>query len=178
MASRRVPLASNPQAVNSPIRPNSGATKRPRDETRQLQEDQPPAKKRQLVEPAQHAQYGAKTTPTNNRDSRVFDSKNLTGPHDFQKKLAVSRGTRNVDNQQRQRRQEEQVKARPTEKDQINTWRKHYQRVFPSFVFYFESLTPDAKNTSLRAVSQLGAVSCIFSMMQISKYTNRHGPAC
>lgn len=161
MASKRVPLANNPQAINSPLRLTVGGAKRTRDQLGDLKsynEDQPPPKKKQVLETAQHGLQRTKAIPTNTGDARIFDTKVLNGAvSSFQKRLVASRDNR--DSRTRVVEKELVEKAKATDKDVVKTWQKHYRKVFPTFVFYFESLPDEARHKSLRAIAHLGAVS-------------------
>ncbi len=54
------------------------------------------------------------------------------------------------------------TKADKTEEEnleQVRQWQKHYRKLFPTFVFYFESIPEDARVTYTKQVTALGAVS-------------------
>lgn len=160
MASRRVPLGNNPQAINSPLRTVGGA-KRTRDQLGGLKsynEDQPPPKKKQVLDPAQHGLQRARPIPANNGDARIFDTKAPTGAvSSFQKRLVAARD--NKDSRSRVVEKENAEKAKASDKKQVEEWQRHYRKVFPTFVFYFESLPDEARHKALRAIAHLGAVS-------------------
>jgi hypothetical protein len=44
--------------------------------------------------------------------------------------------------------------------ESVRQWQRHYRKVFPQFVFYFESVSNDLRDTFARQVRCLGAVSC------------------
>ncbi len=50
-------------------------------------------------------------------------------------------------------------KASEDNLEELRKWRKHYHKTFPSFVFYFESISEDARMTYTKQVTALGAVS-------------------
>jgi regulatory subunit for Cdc7p protein kinase len=156
--SRRPPLASIPNATNSPHRllANSGS-KRPRSLANFTQQEDEPSQKRLMVE-----RSSAVAVPPISRrqalslaaEGRVFERENNGSEvNAFQKKLVAAREkgnniriTKNVDSQ--------------TTKDveSIRQWQKHYRRIFPQFNFYFESVPEDARTRFARQVTSLGAV--------------------
>ena len=156
MNSKRVPLASNPQAVNSPLRP-IGASKRSRDQIgdhRAQYDVQQHPKKKQLLETTHHGLQRTKAIPANHADARVFDAKPTTAnASSFQRKLVASK----VESRARQPEREAD-RTKSTDKEQVKTWQRHYRKVFPNFVFYFESLPEEARQTAVRAIAHLGAV--------------------
>ena len=55
-----------------------------------------------------------------------------------------------------------QIKAQPSPAENleiIRQWQKHYRRVFPQFVFYFESIPDDIRSRFAKQITSLGAVS-------------------
>lgn len=166
MASKRIPLASNPNAVNSPLRSNTAA-KRSRAQLGDLREriqdfDQPPPKKKQVLESAQLGPRRTHAIAVTDRDGRVFESRADHAPlNDFQRRILASRDVRDLRAREQLRLQQferEQESIRHADKEQIKTWQKHYRRAFPSFVFFFESLPEHAAARASRAIAQLGAV--------------------
>lgn len=158
MSSRRVPLSSNPNAVNSPYRAVAAAaaatkSKRSyaltqRDETASLYG--PPAKKQML---------GAKQTtprpqPTQSAaaEARVFARKqNPSHQTTFERKCAAAR-EKPVNKTVVKEVTDENLEA-------LKQWQKHYRRIFPKMVFYFESISNDARLKLTKQVVALGAVS-------------------
>lgn len=155
MASRRVPLANNTQAINSPLRP-IGPNKRLRDQVndpRAFQDDKQPPKKKQALESTHHGLQRTRPIPTNVGDARIFDARSNSGhASTFNKKLVATKEncSRAVD--------KEGNRSKSADKEQVKTWQKHYRKVFPSFVFYFEGLSEDTRRTASRAIAHLGAV--------------------
>ena len=45
-----------------------------------------------------------------------------------------------------------------SEKEMIKQWQKHYRRVFPDYVFYFESVPEDTRRQFSRRLHTFGAV--------------------
>jgi regulatory subunit for Cdc7p protein kinase len=77
-------------------------------------------------------------------------------PTAFQKKLeAAVRDVKGVP-----KPSEKSQRAVSENLETIRQWQKHYRKMFPSFVFYFESIPDDVKGKVYRQVGTLGAV-CI-----------------
>lgn len=158
--SRRMPLASLSNATNSPHRPlsNSGS-KRPRSLANVSQQENEPPQKRLAVE--KNARDGH-TPATPHRqplptmaEGRVFERGNGdSGSTAFQRKLVAARDknaglrvTKTVDV--------------PSNEDTIRTWQKHYRKLFPSYSFYFDGVSEEARSRFLRQITALGAVRAL-----------------
>ncbi|KAI9673038.1 MAG: hypothetical protein M1817_003202 [Caeruleum heppii] len=157
MSSRRVPLSNIPNATNSPYRAAStAATKRSRSHSsiqRELPYGQhPPPAKRHVQESdlgrpqASHHRLGQIA------EGRVFDQPSgdaqLTV---FGKKLLAAR--------ERQSKQKVS-RAEETTKDGavgVRQWQQYYRKVFPHYVFYFESIPEDVRAKCSKQVHSLGA---------------------
>ena len=147
MTSRRVPLANVPNATNSPFRAvAAAATKRQRSyasDQRELTYGQPPPAKKQMVE----------VDDAEARRNGLVRKSGYNPPNAFQRRLEAVRDAK--------------AHARPLEKTQratsenletIRQWQKHYRKMFPQFVFYFESITEDVRSRVSRQAQLLGAV--------------------
>lgn len=85
-------------------------------------------------------------------EGRVFErGHGDSGSTAFQRKLVAARDksaglrvTKNADY--------------PSKEETIRTWQRHYRKVFPSFSFYFDGVSEDAKSRFLRQITSLGAV--------------------
>lgn len=158
MSGRRAPLASNPNAVNSPYRAvtSAAAAKQKRSHAVSHREDsyagQPPAKKQMLdsqsrTPPRQHpSQVSA--------EGRVFTRKS-NAPTAFERSCVAA-----------SQKSTQQAVARKLEKpmdeeglESIRQWQRHIRRSFPKFVFYFESVSEDFRLKCTKQVTALGAVS-------------------
>lgn len=159
MSNRRVPLANNPNAANSPHRPlNAGATKRSRYEAENhedLNGDQQPPSKRQAVDIAQtRLRTPTRRPPLQPPEGRVFNKRTTTSQlTSFERKLYA------VKDKQTQQKIERQEKSAVDSLNGIKQWQKHYRRVFPEFVFYFESVPADVQAKCSKQIRALGAVS-------------------
>jgi regulatory subunit for Cdc7p protein kinase len=158
MSGRRAPLSSNPNAVNSPFRQaTAAATKQKRSYATIQREEaygqQPPSKKQMLDN------YQSLKTPPRQQltqsslEGRVFTRKsNISQQTSFERKCVATR----------ERAQQTVTKADKTSEENLETiraWQKHYRKVFPNCVFYFESVPEDLRIKYTKQVLALGAVS-------------------
>lgn len=164
MSGRRVPLSSNPNAVNSPYR-GTAASKQKRSYATAQREDsyggQPPPKKQmleaELKTPQRHE----------SAEARVLNNRRVNGPQPS----ALERHAVAVN-----RKLPQQAVAKKVEKvvdeglDSIRQWQRHIRRTFPKFVFYFESVPEDARLKCTRQVVALGAVSSCICLSCILRY--------
>lgn len=157
-SSRRVPLASIANATNSPHRPltNSG-NKRPRSVANLSQlENEPPQKRlaaertvRSVVNPITPQRQSQTPLP----EGRVFErGHGESGPTAFQRKLVAAR-----DRERNASMRNKNVEA-PAKEDTIKQWQRHYRKLFPTFRFYFDGFSDEAKSRFLRQITALGAV--------------------
>lgn len=158
---RRIPLSSVPNAVNSPYRSATATSKRSRLE-QDLQEDcvnnqQPPAKRQAL----ECANVRFRTPPRKQASQYTDDrpAKKTTNPPSitFEQKLAAAK------------EKPSNYKTERLEKaaSGIRQWQKHYRRVFPDFVFYFENIPDDVRVKYSRFVRVLGAVSQLVDHLDV-----------
>lgn len=158
MSSRRVPLANNTNAVNSPYR--SAALKRSRaaaTEGKDPENIQSPPKKKQLLETSNAPRRPQQVAP-DDKEGRVFvDRGESATPTAFSRRLAAVRDAKQREVKATQRT-EKTEKTLAADVETVKAWRRHYRRVFPGFVFYFDSLPHDASVKASRQVAHLGAV--------------------
>ncbi|PMD35610.1 hypothetical protein L207DRAFT_587903 [Hyaloscypha variabilis F] len=159
MSGRRVPLTSNPNAVNSPYRAVAAAASKQKRSYATIQREepygQPPPAKKQMLESQQPLRTPPR--PQNSQSSaegRLFTRKsNAPQQSAFERKCVAVRD----------RPQQTVIKAeKPTGEnlDSIRQWQKHYRKNFPSFVFYFESfesIPEDVRLKHIKQVRDLGA---------------------
>jgi regulatory subunit for Cdc7p protein kinase len=147
MSTRRAPLSSNPNAANSPFRPlATAAGKRSRSYSsvqRELPYGQPPPLKKQMMEVDQSA---LQTPPRQQSSQNVF-SRRAVAARDRQLQQKGSKIDR----------------ASQENLETIRQWQRHYRRVFPEYVFYFESIPEELRLKCSRQVISLGAVCCCFT---------------
>jgi hypothetical protein len=143
MANRRVPLATVPNAANSPYRAvAAAATKRQRAyvaDQRDLGYEQPPPAKKQIIE-------------VEDADSRrLAPRRTVQGqPTTLQRKLEAARDPRS--------RQRSVDLVKGDLREDIKLWREHYRRAFPSYVLYFDAVPDDVRNKIVRDIRVLGSV--------------------
>lgn len=143
MSTRRVPLSSNPNAANSPLRASSAAlhaSKKVRSHADTLRAEpygQPPPAKRQMIERSVASPSRPKTTRTVVYRSA---SRATVGSASTTHKPAEYKPTK-----------EELLTLR--------TWHTQIRARFPKMVFYFESISDDQRSKLAKQVGQLGAVS-------------------
>lgn len=170
-AARRAPLASIPNATNSPHRLlTTSGSKRSRAQVNvSLQENEPPYKRQALEKNT--ADRGPATptrqTPPKPGEGRVFDrGHGASGSTAFQRRLVAARdktsGLRVTKN------------AEPPPKDEnIRQWQKHYRKIFPQFHFYFDGVPEDVKARFIRNIVSLGAVRCRMIHLPIVRCANQ-----
>jgi regulatory subunit for Cdc7p protein kinase len=170
MASRRAPLATMPNAVNSPFRTTqSVAGKRTRAQLGENVYGQPPAKKQLLdangeggenVDPLKRTA----TVISNEKLDEPFLSKRTSTapPTAFERKLASVREKKPAQQPQQPQQLQRADRSQALKGDNLENvrqWQRHYRRQFPQFVFYFDSVPDDVRQKAIRQVRSLGAVS-------------------
>ncbi|KAI5243395.1 hypothetical protein E4T43_04156 [Aureobasidium subglaciale] len=155
MSSKRLPLANNSNAVNSPFRtvnPISGKRSRvpdPRDAVL------PPTKK-QLLDPDhdhdenhQPRSLMRQSLAQQEKDAQLFLKKPGNAPPTaFERKLAAARKPPSA---------QKPVQRTADSLESIRQWQRHYRKAFPQFVFYFESVPDDVRTKVSRQIQYLGA---------------------
>lgn len=161
MSGRRVPLSSNPNAANSPYRAvaAAAASKQKRSYASVQREEafgQPPPAKKQMLE----AQHPLKTPPRQQASNNSFE------PRVVSRRIAVSqpsfeRKSTSVRERHAQQGFNKLDKVTEENLETIRQWQKHYRRIFPKFVFYFESIPEEVRLKCSRQIALLGAVSFV-----------------
>jgi regulatory subunit for Cdc7p protein kinase len=178
MASRRAPLATMPNAVNSPFRTTqSVAGKRTRAQLGENVYGQPPAKKLLLdangeggenVDPLKRTA----TVISNEKLDEPFLSKRTSTapPTAFERKLASVREKKPAQQPQQPQQLQRADRSQALKGDNLENvrqWQRHYRRQFPQFVFYFDSVPDDVRQKAIRQVRSLGAVSDHLSALSL-----------
>lgn len=155
---RRIPLSSNQNVVNSPIRAsNLGKPKRAyANIQREEVYAQPPAAKKQILDsgiprplksPSQQQRL-AKTQLSlqTRRNASTYESK-----------LARERSSQH-------HHAESTSNSKYTERDleEIRQWQSHHRARFPKMVFYFDNIPEDVRAKVVKQIISLGAVSATF----------------
>ncbi|KAM0124293.1 hypothetical protein ACHAP3_010434 [Botrytis cinerea] len=158
MSTRRQPLSTISNVANSPYRAvASTTTKQKRSYANIQREDaygQPPPAKKQML----NAHHQTLRTPPRQSisqvsgEGRIF-TRRSTQPTNFERKCVAARGDRGA--QQQQITKADKVPEENLES--IRQWQKHYRKIFPKFVFYFESIPEDVRLKYTKQVLALGA---------------------
>ncbi|KAI0004355.1 Dfp1/Him1, central region-domain-containing protein [Xylariaceae sp. FL0662B] len=168
MSGRRVPLSSNQNVANSPLRASAAKQKR---SLAQLQREdpygQPPPAKKQIVESSTHG-----LTKSPSKQQRVARSQipvqSRRNTNSYESKLAKERSGNH--HQHHHHQQTESLAAKYTEADieEILTWKNHHRARFPKLVFYFEKIPGDVHKKLAKQVSTLGAHEAAFFSIDIT----------
>ena len=158
-SARRVPLASISNAANSPHRPlTHSGTKRPRSLANLPQQENEPPLKRVAGEKNARAVH-VPITPQKQAqppvpEGRVFDrSHGESRSTAFERKLVAARDRERTAGMRAARTAEGQA-----EEDTIKHWQRQYRKLFPTFRFYFDAFSDEAKARYLRQIHALGGV--------------------
>jgi regulatory subunit for Cdc7p protein kinase len=159
MSGRRVPLSNNPNAANSPYRAAAGAPKQKRSYATVQREEaygQPPPAKKQMVKVNQMSlKTPSRQSLANGAESRLFTRKSTaTASTNFARKLEAARVK---PSQLSQSATDNEASLKNLET--IRQWQRHYRKVFPKCVFYFESISEELRIRFSKQVVALGAVS-------------------
>ena len=191
MSARRVPLGNNTNAANSPFRGNVTAVgSKPKRSYANVQREEaygepPPTKRRMSELDGENARQNGRTPPrrptaTDALENHVFSRRAHAQPTAFDRKLEAARHdttrkrTVNTAAQQQQRAEARVIeKAAEENLETIRKWQRHYRKVFPSMVFYFESVPDERRVEVATQVMALGAVSLNFVHMVSGSRTNQ-----
>jgi regulatory subunit for Cdc7p protein kinase len=158
MSTRRAPLSSNPNAVNSPFRHAAAAASKQKRSYATIQREeaygQPPPAKKQMLDNYQSLRTPPRPQSTQlSVEGRVFTRRsNASQQTSFERKCVAAR----------EKSQQTVTKADKASEENLETirqWQKHYRKVFPNCVFYFESVPEDLRIKYTKQVLSLGAVS-------------------
>jgi regulatory subunit for Cdc7p protein kinase len=141
-------LGNLPNAANSPFRDHIvPGTKRPR--TDAAHEKQPPAKK-QLVE----------TEDAENR--RVAIGRKTVGV------TAGNAATANGTTARKTATSKAMQKATQENLNDIRQWQRHYKKLFPQMVFYYDNVPDETRHKIGKQIQLLGSVSsCLSSIIPL-----------
>lgn len=167
MSNRRAPLSSVPNAVNSPYRVPAPATKRSRQQVDQedLYDQQPLAKKIATANGRLYPRTPPQKPILQQAEARVFGKRpGNVQPTAFERKLLEAKEKKALE---AQAVGQEQLVERPSRVagetfEGIRQWQKHYRKVFPTFVFYFESVSDETRSRRSKFIRAFGAVSALF----------------
>ncbi|KAI4113046.1 MAG: hypothetical protein LQ345_005898 [Seirophora villosa] len=163
MSNRRAPLTSVPNAVNSPYRVPAPATKRSRQQPDQedVGYDQPPVAKRVATA---NGRLCPRTPPQKqalqHAEARVFGKRpGNPQPTAFERRLleAKEKKALEVHEAKQEQRVERPTRVAVEPLQGIRQWQKHYRKVFPTFVFYFESVSDETRARYSKFIRLFGA---------------------
>jgi len=163
MTSRRAPLASVPNAVNSPFRTIAATSgKRTRAQTGDQQlYGQPPAKK-QIIEISDDD--GENVDPRKRLSVTSLDklddpfAKRSNGqPTALDRRLASVREKKSTVQQPPVNKERAPQKFDADNLESIRQWQRHFKRQFPQFVIYFDGVHDDARLKAVHQIRALGA---------------------
>ena len=140
--SNRIPLANIQHATNSPLRPNAVGGKRQRPLAGDQRENygQPPAKKHIIaVDDAESRRNG-------------LIRRSGAPATALTRKLEAAREPKPAPKTQRQ----------SGDIETIRQWQKHYRKLFPSFRFYFDTVSSDQKQKIMSKAAILGSREIAF----------------
>ena len=156
MSTSRRALSSIPHAVNSPLKPTSQQAKQKRSYASTQREDGydqgRPAKKQML----DTFDITRRTPPRQIANQSVPEQRILTRKANISHYAAQDRRT--VASREPQQIVKKTDRVQEQDLETIRKWQKHYQKIFPSFVFYFESVPEDVRVKYTKHVLALGAV--------------------
>ncbi|KIW04218.1 hypothetical protein, variant [Verruconis gallopava] len=144
MASRRVPLGNLPNAANSPFRePAAPGSKRPRPDAAVYEKQLQPPTKKQIVEAenadSRRALVGRKVQSTTGTASAVTTRK------------TSSKATGKTLQQ-----------ATQENLNEIRQWQRHYKKLFPQMVFYYDNVPDETRHKIGKQLQLLGSREEIF----------------
>ncbi|KAM0251282.1 hypothetical protein ACHAQJ_008273 [Trichoderma viride] len=153
MASKRAPLASNPNVANSPLRAPSilaGYAKPKRSFATVQREEpygQPPPVKKQALENGAQRAVRSPSKPLARAPAHIVVPRNSSA---VPRPIVRERSSRTATTTSTARASQ----VVDTEKE---LWKKHHRAKFPKMVFYFESIPDDMRAKLTKRVTYLGA---------------------
>ncbi|KAF3492346.1 DBF zinc finger domain-containing protein [Arthroderma uncinatum] len=177
MTTRRAPLANVPNATNSPHHAVSttAAMKRGRPPGPPWDCAPPPLKKQMLDADTVDTRPPQKSlSQQQTGESKLFTRRTNTQPTAFEKKLVAARDKPKQPNTLKVSRN---IKYCPESVESVRQWQRHYRKVFPTYVFYFESIPVETRKKYVRQIMSLGATEeKFFSRIVTHVVTSRSIP--
>ncbi|KAI0829177.1 Dfp1/Him1, central region-domain-containing protein [Hypoxylon sp. FL0890] len=167
MSGRRVPLSSNQNVANSPLRSSALLAKHKRTSAqvqREEQYGQPPPAKKQIIESTSQRPLKSPSHQQRASKSQIPIQTRRNG-NSYESKLAKERA-----GHQHQHQQAVSTNPGYTEKDveEIQIWQQHHRARFPKLVFYFEKVPNDAHKKLAKQITALGAREAAFFSIDIT----------
>lgn len=142
MSNRRVPLSTLQNATNSPLRVTAVGAKRQRShasEQRDIAYGQPPPKKQIIeVDDAEARRHG-------------LVRRSGAQPTALTRKLEAARENKVPAKQV-------SIQRASNDLETIRQWQRHYRKLFPQFVFYFDNVSNPQKDKLMSRAQVLGSV--------------------
>ncbi|KAI1458743.1 Dfp1/Him1, central region-domain-containing protein [Annulohypoxylon moriforme] len=166
MSGRRVPLSTNQNVANSPLRSSAllAKHKRPAAQVqREEQYGQPPPAKKQIIEGGSQRPLKSPSQQQHRVSRSQIPIQTRRNANSYESKLAKERSGHH---------HQQAVPANPgyTEKDveEIQVWQQHHRGRFPKLVFYFEKVPNDAHKKLAKQIAALGAREAAFFSIDIT----------
>ncbi|KAI1441923.1 Dfp1/Him1, central region-domain-containing protein [Annulohypoxylon stygium] len=167
MSGRRVPLSTNQNVANSPLRSSAllAKHKRPAAQVqREEQYGQPPPAKKQIIEGGSQRPIKSPAQQLHRVSRSQIPIQTRRNANSYENKLAKERSGHH--------HHQQAVPANPgyTEKDveEIQIWQQHHRARFPKLVFYFEKVPNDAHKKLTKQIAALGAREAAFFSIDIT----------
>ncbi|KAL8651802.1 MAG: hypothetical protein Q9226_004542, partial [Calogaya cf. arnoldii] len=162
MSNRRAPLSSVPNAVNSPFRkPGAPVLKRSRQQLDQEDvsyDQQPPVKKPALGNGRLPPRTPPQKPSVQQAEARVFGKRpGNAQPTAFERRLLEAKDKKAQEVQEKAQRVDRTGRTTTETFEGIRQWQKHYRKVFPTFVFYFESIPDETRAMHAKFIRGFGA---------------------
>ncbi|KAK6956864.1 hypothetical protein Daesc_002146 [Daldinia eschscholtzii] len=166
MSSRRVPLSTNQNVANSPLRSNALAKQKRTAAQLQREEQygQPPPAKKQIIESGTQRLLSSQQQRASKSQIPIQIRRNA---NTYESKLARERSGHS---HHQRSQQPAPASLGYTEKDieEIQIWQQHHRARFPKLVFYFEKVPNEAHKKLAKQIAALGAREAAFFSIDIT----------
>ncbi|KAL9027520.1 MAG: hypothetical protein Q9196_003966 [Gyalolechia fulgens] len=160
MSNRRAPLASVPNAVNSPYRAPAKRSRPQVDQEDAGYDLEPPTKRAAVSKGRPFPRTPPRKQSLQQAEARVFGKRpGNPQPTAFERRLLEAKERKALETQDRgqEHRLERSNRISTDTYDGIRQWQKHYRKVFPTFVFYFESVPEETRAKHAKFIRAFGA---------------------
>ncbi|KAL8991793.1 MAG: hypothetical protein Q9169_007645 [Polycauliona sp. 2 TL-2023] len=173
MSTRRAPLGSNPNAVNSPFRkPGAPVLKRARQQLDQEDvgyDEQPPIKRAAFGNGRLPPRTPPQKQSLQQAEARVFGKRpGNVQPTAFERRLLEAKNNKAQEVQEKAQRVDRTGRTTTETFEGIRQWQKHYRKVFPTFVFYFESVPDETRIRHTKTIRAFGATEVKFFSKEVT----------
>lgn len=167
MSGRRVPLSSNQNIANSPLRNSALLAKQKRPSAqvqREEQYGQPPPAKKLVIESGNQRLLRPASQPQRVTKSQI-PIQTRRNANSYETKLAKERSA--LQNQHQQQTVTATTSYTKQDIEEIQNWQQHHRARFPKLVFYFEKVPNEAHKRLAKQIAALGAVSTLFRLAEL-----------